>query len=126
MKYLFKIVFAFLILFISVYFCAIIFEPYLTEAKVNALVKKKETLVNIDRDTLFLIHTEKEIFINKNNYYHGKNNSSRLIKKIKKGQRYSFKVVGYKIGFDLPFFSRYRNIVEVIENEKKTNLRNDY
>ena len=74
---------------------------------------KKELLDKLEE---FASPTESldEIFENKNNYFHSKQNALNLAQLLKEGGNYRVKVVGYKFGVKLPYFVPHRNIIEII------------
>ncbi len=86
------------------------FEKTLTEKEIT--VKVIDISRNIDGE--YLVSTKNEIFINKNNSFHGKTNSEQINDKLAKGKTFKIKVVGLRI----PFISKHRNIIEVVEEVK--------
>ncbi|MFC2084315.1 hypothetical protein ACFLS9_04595 [Bacteroidota bacterium] len=113
-----KLFFGLAIVVSIIVFCALLFESYLTEEVIKIKVTKKETVTSEDGAITYLIHTENEIFENSNNYFHKKENAESLNKKIKRKNTYKIKVVGFNLGFKIPFFTEYRNITEIVEEDK--------
>jgi len=83
-----------------------------TKCVVVATVTDKERVTESSGGTVnskYLIFTEKETFSNKDSIIFFKFNSSDIYGKIKKDQIYKLTVCGWRV----PFFSMYRNIIEV-------------
>ena len=59
----------------------------------------------------YLVFTETETFENTDAFIFGKWNSSDIQGRLRKDSTYTVKVVGWRI----PFFSSYRNIIEIIK-----------
>jgi hypothetical protein len=57
----------------------------------------------------YLIFTEGEVFENEDALFLGKWNSSDVQGQLRIGETYTVKVIGWR----LPFFSMYRNIIEI-------------
>ena len=66
---------------------------------------------NGDIESYYLVYTETETFENTDVLFLGKFNSSDIQGKLKPNHKY--KVVVY--GWRMPFFSSYRNIIEILE-----------
>lgn len=112
-----SIFFGVIVIIVILLFGFLFFEPFLTESEEVITVINKERWTG-EKGSYF-VFTEKEVFLNKNNYYHNKENADDLYPHFKKGGIYKVKVVGLYISF-LP---RFRNIINIIEqNEIKTPL----
>ncbi len=112
-----KLLFGVLIVVTIIGFSMLIFEKFVTQKTVTikvALVEKK-TLKN--GEVYYLIYTKNEIFENRNNYFHGKQNATELGINFRNGESYKVKVVGYNFGIKLPFFLKYRNIIDVAKDK---------
>jgi hypothetical protein len=64
-----------------------------------------------DLSHMYLVFTDTETFQNSDSLWYGKFDSSDMHGRLRVGQRYTFKVYGWRI----PFFSAYRNIVAAEE-----------
>lgn len=109
-----------IVLGVIIFLCIIVFgfiffEPFITEDEVEIRVINKERWTG-ERGKYF-IFTDKEVFINEDNYYHNKTNADELYKLFNRGDTYEVKVVGYYI----PFLPRFRNIINILE-KKATNV----
>lgn len=62
----------------------------------------------------YLVFTEGEVFENEDVLFLGKWNSSDVQGQLKIGETYTVKVIGWRI----PFFSSYRNIIEIRHKNK--------
>ena len=94
----------------------IFFEPVFTEEVVDIKVVNKEKWLG--EKGKYFIFTDKEVFLNANNYYHNnKTNADELYPIFKNGNTYKVKVVGLYI----PLIPRFRNILTVMET-KETNF----
>lgn len=83
---------------------------------VTAKVEKTFVQQNIKKESTeyrYLVITDKETFICKNDFINGKFNNSDIFFKIKEGQTYTFKVSG--IGKSM--FFDYSNILEVQQKQ---------
>ncbi|HVO75539.1 MAG TPA: hypothetical protein VMT35_16030 [Ignavibacteriaceae bacterium] len=85
------------------------FEKTLTEKEVTVKILDISSI-----DDAYLVTTKNEIFINKDNSFYDKYDSDQINSKLEKGKTYKLNVVGVRI----PFISKYRNIVEVVEEVK--------
>lgn len=104
--------FALIIVLIIIVFGFLFFEPFLTEKEETITVINKERWVG-ERGSYF-IFTEKEVFLNANNYYHNKENADKLYPLLRPGSTYKVKVVGFRVSF-LP---RFRNIIDIIDDKE--------
>lgn len=87
---------------------------FCTEDTVIATVQEKERVVTGGGETIsskYLIYTSSEVLENTDCLVRGKFNSSDMYSKLKPGSEYEFTVIGWR----LPFFSSYRNIIEARE-----------
>ena len=109
-----KIILSIILILLIVLFSASIFESFLTSKEIK--IVKLERVLDEKGDLHFFVETADEIFRNENNYYHGKSNQEALMKLLEKGKTYKVQVVGYKLGFNIPFFiSKRRNIIKIIQ-----------
>lgn len=111
-----KILFGFTLISLIIVFSAAIFESFLTSKEIEITITKLERTMNEDGNVDYYIHTEDEIFNNENNYYQGKSNREALMKLFEKGKTYKVHVVGYNLGFEIPYFiSKNRNIIKIVQ-----------
>jgi hypothetical protein len=116
-----SIIFGVIVIILILVFGFVFFEPFLTESEEVITVINKERWVG--EKGRYFIFTEKEVFLNQNDYYHNKENADALYPLFKKGMAYKVKVVGYY----LPFLPRFRNIINIIEKrDTNTPLPQDY
>ena len=106
-----SIIFGVIIVLLILIFGFIFFEPFLTETEEVITVINKEKWVG-EKGSYF-IFTEKEVFLNQNDYYHNKQNADALYPLFREGFTYKVKVVGLYI----PFLPRFRNIINIIEKK---------
>ncbi len=107
-----SIIFGVIIVLLVLIFGFVFFEPFLTESEEVITVINKERWIG-EKGSYF-IFTEKEVFLNKNDYYHNKENADVLYPLFKEGFTYKVKVVGVY----LPFLPRFRNIINIIEKQE--------
>ena len=116
MKSFLKIIFSFILVLLIVLFSASIFESFLTRTVIEIKVTKLDRVMDEKGDLHYYIETPNEIFKNENNYYHGKSNQEPLMKLLEKDKTYKVQVVGYNLGFEIPFFiSKRRNIIKIVQ-----------
>lgn len=86
-----------------------------TQEVVTVSVTGKERITESDSEgrasSKYLVFTENETFENTDSIMVMKWNSSDIQGKLVEGEEFRIKVYGFRI----PFFSSYRNIIEVIE-----------
>lgn len=110
-----SIFFGAIIVIIIILFGFLFFEPFLTETEEFITVINKEQWGG--ETGKYFIFTENEVFVNEDNYYHGKENAKELYPKLKIGFTYKVKLVGLYI----PSIPRFRNIIEIVD-DKETNV----
>lgn len=111
-----SLVFGILIIICVLVFGFVFFEPLFTEEVVDITVINKEKWAG--EKGRYFVFTDKEVFLNENNYYHNnKTNADELYALFKRGVSYKVKVVG----LSLPFLPRFRNILTIME-KKETNF----
>ncbi len=122
MQNFFRFVFWLLVAGVIVLLSALILESYIASEEITIFVKRIEKVTADDDEVYFLVYTENEVFENRDNMFHRKDDTELIFRRIKKNNKYRVKVVGYKFGIKIPFFSKHRNIASVIkgpELEKK-------
>ncbi|MBN1299616.1 MAG: hypothetical protein JW995_00210 [Melioribacteraceae bacterium] len=112
MKDLFKLVAGLSVVIIVIIFGALYFESFVTTETLIIQINKIEEKTNPEGESYYLIHTPDEVFENRNNYFHQKENAVELAEQLKDKRKYEVEVVGF--GLDLPLFMEHRNIVNVI------------
>jgi len=100
-----------------IFFFALSFEKFITEEKVRINITKIEKKISESGEEYSLIHTRKEIFENRNNYFHNKNNAEEIDSKLMVRKSYHVKVVGFNFGFKLPLFMEHRNILKLVNSK---------
>lgn len=96
-----------IVIIIGIFFykpISIIFTTEYISIKVN----KTDIKRNKEKD-LYLVYTDEETFKNEDSFWNFKYNSSDLHGKLKQDSTYKVEVNGYRI----PYFSIYRNIVDI-------------
>lgn len=94
---------------------ALILESYITSEEITININKMEKVKTDDGEVYFLVHTQNEIFENRDNIFHRKDDTILIYKKLRKNNKFRVKVVGYNFGKKMPFFLEHRNIVAVID-----------
>jgi len=98
----------------------IFFEPIFTEEVIDIKVVNKEKWFG--EKGKYFVFTDKEVFLDENNYYHNnKTNADEIYPMFKAGNSYKVKVVGLYI----PFINRFRNILTVLEKKESNFLPSD-
>lgn len=85
---------------------------YSSSETVEITVTDKERITTGSGESMsskYLIFTEDEVFENEDALFLGKWNSSDVQGQLKIGETYTVRVIGWR----LPLFSTYRNIVEI-------------
>jgi hypothetical protein len=108
-------IFGVLIVLCIIVFGFVFFEPFFTEEVIDIKVINKERWTG--EKGRYFIFSDKEVFLNENNYYHNKSNADELYPLFNRGDSYKVKVVGLYI----PFLPRFRNITNILE-KKETNV----
>ena len=108
-------IFGVLIVLCIIVFGFVFFEPFFTEEVIDIKVINKERWIG--EKGRYFIFSDKEVFLNENNYYHNKSNADELYPLFNRGDSYKVKVVGLYI----PFLPRFRNITNILE-KKETNV----
>lgn len=102
----------FFLLFVVLVFGGRIVKSYFTQTSVTDTVLDKERVQNCDSKSCssrYLIFGANETYEDADDMLLFKFNSSDVYGHIQQGKKYKFRVVGWRI----PFFSWYRNIVGV-------------
>jgi len=87
---------------------------YNTAETITVSVKDKERITTgsgEDISSKFIVYTKNEVFENTDSFLFWKLNSADVQNSLDKEKMYQIKVVGWRI----PFFSSYRNIISVKE-----------
>lgn len=108
--------FGIIIILCILVFGFVFFEPIFTEEVIDIKVTNKE--VWSGEKGRYFIFTDKEVFLNENNYYHNnKSNADEIYRLIQAGNTYKVKVVGLYI----PFLPRFRNVLTILEKREINN-----
>jgi hypothetical protein len=113
-RFLFGLIAAAVILLLG----ALVLEPYIASDEITIFVKNQEKITTEDGEIYFLVYTDDEIFENRDNMFHKKDETLQIFKRMKKNNKYRVRVVGYDFGGKIPFFSKYRNITAVLKGPK--------
>ncbi|GIK62004.1 MAG: hypothetical protein HND39_07655 [Ignavibacteriota bacterium] len=104
--------FGIIILLCVLIFGFVFFEPIFTEEVIDIKVTNKEVWSGEKKK--YFIFSEKEVFLNEDNYYHNnKSNADEIYRLFQAGNTYRVKVVGLYI----PFLPRFRNILTIMEKK---------
>jgi hypothetical protein len=106
-----SMIFGVIIVLCIIVFGFVFFEPFFTEEVIDITVINKERWTG--EKGRYFIFSDKEVFLNENNYYHNKSNADELYPLFNRGDSYRIKVVGLYI----PFMPRFRNIVNIMEKK---------
>jgi hypothetical protein len=106
-----SVAFGVIIVLCIIVFGFVFFEPFFTEEVIDIKVINKERWTG--EKGRYFIFSDKEVFLNENNYYHNKSNADELYPLFNRGDSYKVKVVGLYI----PFVPRFRNIVNIMEKK---------
>ena len=113
----FSTFFGIIIVLCVIVFGFIFFEPIFTEEVIDIKVVNKEKWSG--EKGKYFVFTDKEVFLDENNYYHNnKTNADEIYPMFKAGNSYKVKVVGLYI----PFIPRFRNILTVLEKRESNFL----
>jgi len=113
----FSTFFGIIIVLCVIVFGFIFFEPIFTEEVIDIKVVNKEKWSG--EKGKYFIFTDKEVFLDENNYYHNnKTNADEIYPIFKAGNNYKVKVVGLYI----PFIPRFRNILTILEKKESNFL----
>lgn len=85
---------------------------YSSVEEITITVTDKERIIETDGDqttSKYLVFCNGETFENQDEFFMGKWNSSDIQGKLKNDTTYTVKVIGWR----LPFFSMYRNIISI-------------
>jgi len=116
----FSTFFGIIIVLCVIVFGFIFFEPIFTEEVIDIKVVNKEKWSG--EKGKYFIFTDKEVFLDENNYYHNnKTNADEIYPMFKAGNSYKVKVVGLYI----PFIPRFRNILTILEKKESNFLPSD-
>lgn len=92
---------------------------------IDITVVDKERIMVKNGDQMkskYLIFTEEEVFQNQDDVLLGKWNSSDIQGKLRIGNSYKVKVIGWRV----PFFSTYRNIIKIYKHNVNTTNHEQY
>lgn len=115
MRNFFSLVFGLAAVVAIILLLALILESYITSEEITININKMEKVKTDDGEVYFLVHTQNEIFENRDNIFHRKDDTILIYKKLRKNNKFRVKVVGYNFGKKMPFFLEHRNIVAVID-----------
>lgn len=117
MKKIIFILLPLILVIATVYPIALFFENIISKEEVEVVIMGIEKTVNEEGEVFYYVRTNLELFVNANNKFHKKDNAEALIKKLKVGQKYKLEVVGYKLGINLPYFLKERNILDIVTED---------
>ncbi len=90
----------------------ILFYNYGTDEIIKCTLDSKERIVEKSGEgtsSKYLVFCEEEVLENTDSFWYLKYSSSDVYRDLKEGQVYDLRVYGWRI----PFFSQYRNIIEI-------------
>jgi len=115
MKNFLRFFFGLAIVVAAIVLIALVLESYITTEEFTIKILKTEKYETADGEKYYLVYTENEVFENRDRKFQRKENTIELAKLLRKNYEYKVRVVGFNFGVKLPFFSKYRNIVAVID-----------
>ncbi len=118
MSDLLKFIFGLFVIVLVIGFSLLVFEKFITQKTITINISLIEKKITKSGEEYYLIYTKNEIFLNRNNYFHGKHNVSSLAINLREGRSYKVKVIGYNFDIELPFFFKYRNIIDEVNTKK--------
>lgn len=98
----------FMVIYNVVYFTSAI-DTTITVTKTDRIVESSGSGKDLTVTSKYLVYTTDETFENTDAIFFGKYNSSDFQGKLLPNKTYKVKVIGWR----LPFFSTYRNIVKI-------------
>lgn len=107
-----KIFLSFIIIVLIIGWGYFYFEKYLTEKEIQITVTNSAKYGDVPGK--YFIFTDHEVFLDENNSWQDKDNADELFSQLKKGETYKVRVVGQHI----PYISEFRNIIEIVNDNK--------